>query len=419
MSFPQLLMFAGSGGYLRPRKKSVVSVIQEASAPAEIPCFSRSPDRSVSPIKSNGELSASSLEKPAVSTESKDQLALNRQAFRHFIGSPFLSPMRDRSKRNTSKFAGEAIDELHGGPGDVKAVKEVESEEGDCSWCNIPFSQIGALERQIDELECADARTSLLREELIPPPAPWYRNLYSGVAEWFCIGGTVTNRGLNVLHQRSLDPPTACSITEPHGSGCHADEGGERRDAAAVMDAPSPSALSSSHFPSSMTAAAISVADNLCRGCRGCRGCTGGRVCGCSSRGVHVPEEEPTLEPSSVGQPGRWFFDIDKWQPCEKEWELALSQVFQSPLRATPAFFDPYIISLVTSPKLSVVIHKQLNEDERKECMKFVFEKDRKLAMGSRLLQRFCVREVTSWFPLWKRVECLFLLLSEQTSGAH
>ncbi len=59
---------------------------------------------------------------------------------------------------------------------------------------------------------------------------------------------------------------------------------------------------------------------------------------------------------------GRWYFDVDAWNPDEAEWALALQQL--------------------------------PSDDDRAKVNRFVFEKDRKLAVGSRLLQRFCCRRV-------------------------
>mmetsp|Transcript_4766 Transcript_4766/g.14137 ORF Transcript_4766/g.14137 Transcript_4766/m.14137 type:complete len:782 (-) Transcript_4766:51-2396(-) len=76
--------------------------------------------------------------------------------------------------------------------------------------------------------------------------------------------------------------------------------------------------------------------------------------------GDHLAQER-VLERLAAGV-GRWYLDVDAWQPTAEEWQFALSLV--------------------------------ADEADRAKVMRFVFEKDRKLALGSRLLQRFCVREV-------------------------
>uniref|UniRef100_A0A7S4IB54 holo-[acyl-carrier-protein] synthase n=1 Tax=Odontella aurita TaxID=265563 RepID=A0A7S4IB54_9STRA len=57
----------------------------------------------------------------------------------------------------------------------------------------------------------------------------------------------------------------------------------------------------------------------------------------------------------------RWFMNIDEWKPSTEEWSFALQQILPS---------------------------------DRDKVERYVFEMDRKLALGSRLLQRFCVRSV-------------------------
>jgi len=80
----------------------------------------------------------------------------------------------------------------------------------------------------------------------------------------------------------------------------------------------------------------------------------------------YVSEDEPEnvlcMKEIDRAGVGRWFLDIDKWQPSSDEWAFMLSQLD--------------------------------DVNERNACIKFMFEKDRKLALGSRLLQRFCVREM-------------------------
>ena len=66
-----------------------------------------------------------------------------------------------------------------------------------------------------------------------------------------------------------------------------------------------------------------------------------------------------SLEATGVG---RWYFDVDAWLPSAEEWALALAQL--------------------------------PTDEDRARVTRFVFEKDRKLAMGSRLLQLFCVRHM-------------------------
>jgi hypothetical protein len=66
----------------------------------------------------------------------------------------------------------------------------------------------------------------------------------------------------------------------------------------------------------------------------------------------------------------RWAFDITGWLPSTAEWEFALSLL-------PPA--------------------------DAERCCRFHFEKDRKLAMGSRLLQRKLVHELGG-LP-WRQVQ--------------
>ena len=70
---------------------------------------------------------------------------------------------------------------------------------------------------------------------------------------------------------------------------------------------------------------------------------------------------------------GRWFFNVDKWRPSPEEWALALAELGRAATTGSGRGSGS-------------------GEAERLAVTKFVFERDRKLAMGSRLLQRYAVR---------------------------
>jgi len=84
-----------------------------------------------------------------------------------------------------------------------------------------------------------------------------------------------------------------------------------------------------------------------------------------SAKGIRFDALNPGRGAKATAQSdscvGRWFLNVEEWNPSTEEWAFVLR-------RLPPA--------------------------ERERVMRYVFEMDRKLALGSRLLQRYCVRSV-------------------------